>query len=315
MFYLCNQIKINYLQMKYFIKALLILLLIGCTSESTDNEYNILADDSLSFEKVPAISPDLVEEVIQSIPSPLEMTSLIQGVGANYSKNILNPTENIKNYNTNFKKAINLGIYGADLGYINLYEQNQDALLYLNSVKDLADDIRVGHYFNFETLQRLTDMGSNLDSILYITTSNFEDMYRYLREQNRSSLTILMLTGGWLESLHIAAQVNKINEGEEWHQELSEKIGEQKVTLDQIMILLSVYQNDHNIQKLRSDLDILKKLFETVEVKYTYKEPTFKEIDGMLIVEDHSSSVIIISPELLSNIAAETESIRRTLTN
>ncbi|MCH8316933.1 MAG: hypothetical protein IIA88_00310 [Bacteroidetes bacterium] len=228
---------------------------------------------------------------------------------------MLNPTENIKNYNTNFKKAINLGIYGADLGYINLYEQNQDALLYLNSVKELADDIRVGHYFNFETLQRLTNIGGNLDSLLYITTSNFEDMYRYLREQNRSSLTILMLTGGWLEALHIAAQIDKLNTDEEWHKELSERIGEQKVALDQIMILLSVYQNDHNIQKLRSDLDNLKRLFEQVEVKYTYQPPTFKEVGNMLIVEDHSTSTIIISEELLSEIAYETESIRKTLTN
>ena len=293
---------------------MLVLFLIGCTSE-TNNENDLLEDDSLSFEKVPDISPDLVEEVIQSIPSPLEMTSLIQGIGANYSKNILNPTENIKNYNTNFKKAINLGIYGADLGYINLYEQNQDALLYLNSVKELADDIRVGHYFNFETLQRLTNLGGNLDSLLYITTSNFEDMYRYLREQNRSSLTILMLTGGWLEALHIAAQIDKLNTEEGWHKELSERIGEQKVTLDQIMILLSVYQNDHNIQKLRSDLDNLKRLFEQVEVKYTYEPPTFKEIDNMLIVEDHSTSTIIITEELIAEIASETESIRKTLTN
>ena len=300
--------------MKNFIITMLVLFLIGCTSES-NNENDLLEDDSLSFEKVPDISPDLVEEVIQSIPSPLEMTSLIQGIGANYSKNILNPTENIKNYNTNFKKAINLGIYGADLGYINLYEQNQDALLYLNSVKELADDIRVGHYFSFETLQRLTNLGGNLDSLLYITTSNFEDMYRYLREQNRSSLTILMLTGGWLEALHIAAQIDKLNTDEEWHKELSERIGEQKVTLDQIMILLSVYQNDHNIQKLRSDLDNLKRLFEQVEVKYTYQPPTFKEVGDMLIVEDHSTSTIIITEELLTEIASETESIRKTLTN
>ena len=300
--------------MKNFILTMMVLFLIGCTS-GTNNENDLFEDDSLSFEKVPDISPDLVEEVIQSIPSPLEMTSLIQGVGANYSKNILNPTENIKNYNTNFKKAINLGIYGADLGYINLYEQNQDALLYLNSVKELADDIRVGHYFNFETLQRLTNLGGNLDSLLYITTSNFEDMYRYLREQNRSSLTILMLTGGWLEALHIAAQIDKLNTDEEWHKELSERIGEQKVTLDQIMILLSVYQNDHNIQKLRSDLDKLKRLFEQVEVKYTYQPPTFKEVGNMLIVEDHSTSTIIITEELLTEIASETESIRKTLTN
>ncbi|MBW8050546.1 MAG: hypothetical protein FVQ77_09445 [Cytophagales bacterium] len=301
--------------MKNITVSFVLLFLIGCNADTTNNQHDFDQDSSLIFRQVIEILPDQVEMVIESIPPPLEMTSLIQGLGANYSKNILNPTENIKNYNTNFKKAINLGIYGADLGYINLYEQNQDALLYLNCVKELADDLRVGHYLDFKTLKQLTTMGGNLDSLLYITTSNFEDMYHSLREQNRSSITISILTGSWLEALHIAAQIDKLNIDEQGHKQLSERIGEQKVTLAQIMIVLGVYKNDHNIQKLRNNLENLKKLYKQVEIEYTYEAPTFKEIDGMLIVEDHSSSTIIITQELLSEIAVEVESIRRNLTN
>jgi len=300
--------------MKNLLTTLLILFLIGCAPETKNNEKELLKDDLLSIEKVPLTEPDLVERVIESIPSPLEMTSLIQGVGANYSKTILNRPENVKKYDTNFKKAINLGIYGADLGYINLYEQNQDALLYLNSVKKLADDIRVGQYFNFGSLKRLTNVSGNMDSLLYITISNFEDMYRTLYEQKRSSLTTLMLTGGWLEALHIASQINRQNKEKEWHKELSEKIGEQKITLDQIMILLSVYKKDHSIQKLRSDLGRLEKIFNQVDVKYIYEEPTFTVIDDMIMVQDHSKSIVNISDQILVDITSETEAIRTELT-
>ena len=307
-------LKFN-LAMKHLIITFLVLFLIGCTSKTTDNEFNMDEDDSLIFVQVSQTVPDLVEEVIGSIPPPIELTSLIQGIGANYTKNILNPTENVKNYNTNFKKALNLGIFAADLGYINLYEQNQDALLYLNSVKKLADDIRIGQYFNFETLRRLTNSGGNIDSLLYITTSNFENMYHHLRDNDRTVLAILMLTGSWLEALHIATQIDKQNADKKWHKELSERIGEQKITLDQIMILLSVYQNDHSIIKLTSKLEKLKELFESVELKYVYEEPTFKEVDGMLIVQDHSKTIIKMDEELLAKIISETESIRETLIN
>ncbi|HWY37234.1 MAG TPA: hypothetical protein VNY73_01650, partial [Bacteroidia bacterium] len=66
-----------------------------------------------------------------SIPSPLQTAMLIQKTGAAYDKTLLNSKENMNQYATDFAKALNLGIYGADLGYVNMYNKTQDAISYL----------------------------------------------------------------------------------------------------------------------------------------------------------------------------------------
>ena len=50
----------------------------------------------------------------------MEITMLIKEGGAVYDKQELNDHNNVSNYTTNFKKALNLGVYGTDLGYANI---------------------------------------------------------------------------------------------------------------------------------------------------------------------------------------------------
>ena len=40
-------------------------------------------------------------------------------------------------YATDFSKALNLGIYGADLGYVSMYNKTQDAISYLAVIASL----------------------------------------------------------------------------------------------------------------------------------------------------------------------------------
>ena len=168
----------------------------GDTGENTMND--LLEEDSASATK---ISEEVLTELIQRIPSPVEIVALIKASGAEYSEAILNPTSNSEKYTTSYQQAFNLGVYGADLGYINMYEKTISSLSYLNAVKEMADLIKVGQFFDFNTLKRLSSNKENIDSLLYITTSNFNRMDEYLREQKRSDLSILSgfsLAGGFL---------------------------------------------------------------------------------------------------------------------
>src|SRR5687768_11415383 len=62
-----------------------------------------------------------------SIPSPFQTATLIKNSGAPFNSSLLNPVGNKDNYSTNFHKALNLGIYGADMGYLTIYEKTDDA--------------------------------------------------------------------------------------------------------------------------------------------------------------------------------------------
>jgi hypothetical protein len=278
------------------------------SSEKPKNEEEEFLN---SLEKMtvsePSISEEVIADIIQQIPAPLEISMLLKNVGTKYDKDLLNSTDNVSQYNSNYQKALNLGIYGTDLGYTNIYEQNQDALFYLNAIKGLADDMSIGQFFDFGTIKRLATNSRNLDSLLLITTQNFNNINTYLQDQQRSNLSILILTGGWLEALHITAQVYD----KAPHDELKERIGEQKIILENILLLLSFYQNsDPNINLLVTELQGLKKAFSEVTISYEYKESTMKEVDGVLVIEDNSTSKIEITEENIDNISAEVKKVR-----
>ncbi|HEU4718991.1 MAG TPA: hypothetical protein VFU15_14200, partial [Bacteroidia bacterium] len=72
------------------------------------------------------------------MPSPMIIASIIKKSGALYDKNMLNPTASLPNYGDATKAALNLGVYGADLGYITMYENTGDAMEYYKTVVQLG---------------------------------------------------------------------------------------------------------------------------------------------------------------------------------
>jgi len=291
----------------------LILLVFACDSKKPNEQaYQESLKDTTTTQKL-EISEEVLSDIIQQIPSPLEISVLLKESGTNYDKTLLNDAGNVSEYNSNFAKAVNLGIYGTDLGYTNIYEQNQDALFYLGSIRSLAEGLSIGQFFDFSAISRLATNSKNLDSLLLITTQNFNNINSYLQNQERANLSILILTGGWLEALHISNQVLKKNIS---NQELREKVGEQKIILENIMLLLSFYEgSDPNISDLKEKMGPLKAEFDKIEIAYTYEESTFEEVNGILMIKDNSSSTIKISDQNIADIDRITKSIRSSIIN
>lgn len=286
----------------------MIIFTAACGSGNKPDEQAFLETlDSASVEG-PAISEEVISSVLQQIPSPLEISVLLKASGTKYDKGLLNSPDNLSKYNSNYRKALNLGIYGTDLGYTNIYEQNQDGLDYMSSIKELADGLSIGQFFDIETIGRLATNSSNLDSLLLITTQNFNSINHYLQEQSRANLSVLLLTGGWLEAMHITCQVSSLDPE---NKELQETIGSQKIILENIALLLSFYQEvDQNMASLLSDVQKLQQEYESIEIVKTYKESTFEIVDGVMVIKDNSTSEVKITAENINNIKNLIGSIR-----
>jgi hypothetical protein len=256
----------------------------------------------------PTISEEVIGSILEQIPSPLEISVLLKETDKKYNAAYLNSPDNISKYNSNYEKALNLGIYGTDLGYTNIYEQNQDGLKYIASIKTLADGLSIGQFFDVETIGRLASNSKNLDSLLLITTQNFNTINHYLQTQSRANLSVLLLTGGWLEALHITCKVAELNPT---NKQLQETIGEQKIILENILLLLSFYKDyDQNMASLLTDMEELKKTYDKVNITYTYKESTCEIVDGVMVIKDNSSSTIDITPDDVANIRTAVDNIR-----
>jgi hypothetical protein len=294
--------------MRIVIIGFVLALLTACTSDKKSDEQAFLEGLDSAKTEGPSISEGVIGDILGRIPSPLEISVLLKESGKKYNSTYLNSPDNISKYNSNYQKALNLGVYGTDLGYTNIYEQNQDGVKYMSSIKNLADGLNIGQFFDIETIGRLATNSKNLDSLLLITTQNFNSINHYLQTQNRSNLSVLFLTGGWVEALNILCEVAAANPA---NKELQETIGEQKIILENINLLLSFYkETDQNMAALLTDMEDLKKLYDKVNITYTYSESTFEIIDGVMVIKDNSSSTIQITPEDIAKIKSLISSIR-----
>lgn len=292
-------------------RTILLIFLIGlfaaCGTGKKPDEQAFLESLDSTANSGPVIDDELIGSILGQIPSPLEISVMLKASGTDYNKQYLNSPSNLSKYNSNYKQALNLGIYGTDLGYTNIYEQNLDGIKYLSSIKSLADELNIGQFFDLETIGKLAVNSNNLDSLLLITTQNFNSINRYLQNQSRANLSVLLLVGGWIEAMQITCQVAAKNPS---NKELHETIGAQKIIMEQIMLLLSFYGSDPNMVQLHSDLKGLESAFDNINITYTYKESTMEIIDGVAVIKDNSTTTINITDDDVRNIMERTSEIR-----
>lgn len=286
-----------------------ITFLFSCNSGGKKSSGEFGASDSTVSQGALPVSSEAMENLVQNISSPVEMAALIKSLGTPFSQKYLAPTKNTDNYNTAFAKAYNLGVFGADLGYLNMYNKTSSVLTYITAIKTLADGINVGQFFDFSTLKRLATNNENIDSLMYISIHSFNVMDDYLRKHSRSNLSALMITGVYVEGLYITTQVCK----EKPNQKLADNIGEQKTIFDQLILILKNYEKDPYFAGMLKSLNELKVAYDEVKITIEPGEPKSIEKDGMLTIIQTSKSVVTMSDALLKKIIDQTEKTRNTL--
>lgn len=262
---------------KYLFILISSSLLIACggdTDPVEDNTITEAIDDALTPQRA-----EKAQQVFRTVPSPMETATIFENAGANYDAKHANPVENVNKYVTNVQKAINLGVYGADLSYANIFDQSQASMLYMNCSKKMADGLGVSAAFNAETLERMEKNMNNRDSLMLIINDAFWVADGYLKENGQDNLSSLIIAGGWIEGLYLGTQSLK---KETPDKELMQKIAEQKYSVNNLMELLGTY-NDKDVAKMALQLSEIKAVFdkvEEVEAETTVSEDAVPTIGG-----------------------------------
>ena len=289
---------------------LICVVLSGCWGNAEEDDLQAVLDaHQMSTKPKVNISREFLYEIIQKIPSPLEISSLIKESGAHYNEDILNDVNNSSEYNNKYTQAVNLGVFGTDLGYINIYSKYAASMSFLGAVKDLADELRIGQFFDFTTISRLASNSENIDSILYISTSGFDNMNGYLKEQGRDEIAILMLVGGYVEALYVLTQVSKRYPTPE----LIERVGEQKILLEDLAAVVAMYKEDRYFARLHDHFLELQSVYDKVKITYVQGEREMIEVDGMLVIRDNNQSIVDIDDVTLEKITKIARRIRLTI--
>ena len=120
---------------KPILPAFLLLLLASC--QNRDNALNVPG-----YEMAPGyieISKEALEDIIQNISSPVEMAAIIKDMGLPFSSESLINLDDVATNTSSFKMAYSLGMLGADLGYLNVYEKTGSSVSYLTAINRLAE--------------------------------------------------------------------------------------------------------------------------------------------------------------------------------
>ncbi|MBP5667928.1 MAG: hypothetical protein J6X32_07260 [Salinivirgaceae bacterium] len=241
-----------------------------------------------------------------SLPSPYHLTMMIKTTGAKFNESLLNPVENNHNYTRTYKKCVNLGVYGADLAYMNIYEQSPLIINLFSVIKNIANDLDLTSAFSSSLIDRVERNVDNADSLLHIMSNTYRDVDVYLKESQRQREGALVLAGGWIESMYIMTQLAK----EKRDDMLIQRIGESKQPLENLIKILSqYYSEDKEIGALVDSLIELTNDFDGVEQHYTYVVPEIDIENKMTIVK--SVTKVDVPASVLTDITRKVESIRK----
>lgn len=293
--------------------AVVILLIFVCSCKSNGKKQGDLlfpVIDSATIAESEKLSDEAIADIVQNVASPVEIAAMLQSLSVPFSAEYLSTTRGVEQLSTNFQKAIMLGIYGADLGYLNIYEKTGNSIEVVSSIKQLADGLRVGQFFDYESIKRLSLNKTNIDSLLFISVSSYNKIDEYLRLNDRGSLSALMITGVWIEGQYLATQV-VTNYPEK---KLKERIGEQKIILNDLLMLLRPYKDtSKEYNKIYLMMEQLSAQYREIRITYTIGEPQTVEQDGRLVLIQKEESVVDMSDEQLNKIVGLTMDIRNKL--
>jgi hypothetical protein len=247
--------------------TMMVLALAGCSS-SGPSEEQVMNDsltslpDTLSGEKKEMVEFKLFY-TIANLPSPVELISDIKNSDVPFNSDLMNPDENEVKYNSAFKKAINLGVYGVDLAYAAFYGQNQDLITAYLTTKKMAERMSIAETFetytaNFELNQ------SNSDSLVKMIDNAYTEIDNYLRKNNRSMAASQTLAGAIIEAEYLCVELMKNEVQNDENKMIFEKIYNQKLYLDNLISLFGEMKNDKDCVKFLNELKVQRAIFDGI---------------------------------------------------
>ncbi len=245
--------------------AILAIALYGCK--------NAQKKEAAEAPSIPDMSMGEDIEALTGYPMPTayEITDLIYDAGASYILSLSNDPQKAGEYITQRDKALNLGVYGADLCYASTYMMKQRTLFYLDASKTLIDELGISTTFNMNYAERVESNLDNRDSINHIVEDSFFDTWDHLVSNKQDILARLVVSGSWIEGMYITANIAKSARDNTTFLEI---LATQKNSLNKLISLLEPVQDNQDITSIYEHLKDLQVVYEGVGDSLTLEQLT-----------------------------------------
>ena len=276
------------------------LVMAGCGGPSGPKTSGDVLTEGASVSK----RTEKLKKIFRAAPSPMETARIVQKTGAQFSEDNLHSAMAASNYVTSDKQAINLGIYGADLSYATIFEENAVSIAYLDVVQSLANELGIGDVIDNDVIARAEANRTRQDSLVAIVSESFFEMNQKLKANGQEDLSGMLVASGWLESIYLATRYT-----EQANDDLKKRIAEQKLVMEDVMMLVKSYTQSTELSELIAAMQPVVDAFDAVTKEAGASDITKSE--GAIIIGGGPS--FSMSDEALASIANAVADVRNQL--
>lgn len=267
-------------------KTLLVFLFVFYGVSCNQKQKTVVVSgppEVLSKEASQWVPVDNEKLILYNLISPVDVASLIDNKIAYFNSSIINPLNQITRYSTSYKMSVNIGIFGADLSYLWVFQQSQQGLSYLSAIQHLTDKMEIPRELVDITMESIENNAQNTDTLITIARNAFSATHQFLVNSGRAESASLILLGGWVESMYIALHMYNVKDIT-----LASKILTQRYSLESILLLLENDQANQEISKNLMDLKELHQLFLQLEAGFTLNEWVNDTLQKRIILKEQS---------------------------
>lgn len=212
------------------------------------------------------------EMVISDIPFPFEILDNLYSKNIPFNEKAMSEVANVENCNLYNSKAMNLGIYGADLAYAVTYEEFKSIGASIKVTKRLAEELNIPYAFDQTMMDKYSMYKDNKDSLTKIVYDSYNQVDKHLKNDERVGMAALVVTGSWLEGLYISTKtfIDAPKNGD--NSSLYKVIYEQKQSLKIVVKLLDEYKKDAYVSKVIEELNAITSEYNNISSDVTMNE-------------------------------------------
>ena len=181
------------------------VLLNSCGSEEQAGQvYDYDRSDSLSTEYTREVT---------TIRGNIKETSgfyfTLKNLGAAFEGTLPNNTSKASSYKNTSRKCVGMGIYGADLNFLTVYEQNDKAKEFVENISRLADELGIESAFDQSLFEQIVNTEDSLDlrEKSNLVSKAFRNAEDKMYNEERALYATLMVAGGWTESVYLTSSL------------------------------------------------------------------------------------------------------------
>ena len=250
---------------KIFAGFILPLLIISFTSMSSCKNSAPKQQKSAEKQEVKEIK-NQIETNVYPLPTSAAVIKKLTELEVGYIIGISNPVGNAKKYFDSQSRAKNLGVYGADLSYATLYNQQQDVINYLDVIRSLSNELNMSKVYNEDLYAQIKKNVDDKNELVNILTKEFNDIYAFLSENDQQPLALLVVGGAWVEGMFLTTHVS---EAAYQAPDFSRVLLEQKKSFDTYLEITKPYLNDASISDFVKLMEPVKKVYEGIGTSLT----------------------------------------------